>query len=121
MDQIKSAKSDFLHARNEVFDREELTKALKEVVASTDGRLVLLLGGKSTGKTITLQSLKDTLYVNGRDVGSLSTLLGSAIPTDNQFKVAKDLFKSLKRTKINLLVDAALSVFFCISPRWYHI
>lgn len=50
--------------------------------------------------------------MNGRDVGSLSTLLGSAIPTDNQFKVAKDLFKSLKRSKINLIVDAALTVFF---------
>lgn len=45
VDQIKSAKSHFLHARNEVFDREELTKALKDVIASTDGRLVLLLGG----------------------------------------------------------------------------
>jgi hypothetical protein len=50
--------------------------------------------------------------VNGRDPGSLSKLLGSAIPVENHYKVAKGLWKSLEKTKLSTLADFALSVFF---------
>ena len=60
---IKKAKI-FMDNRDEVWDREELKRAIQDIIADC-GKFVCLLGGKSTGKSLVLE------YLEKRNMGTV--------------------------------------------------
>ena len=57
LDEIIQTGNEFMQNQVEVWDRQELQDALKKILTGK-GRLVFLLGGKSTGKSLVINSLK---------------------------------------------------------------